>query len=293
METIKNEHLTVGIDCHGAELQNITRNSDGHEYLWHGDPAYWKRRSPVLFPIVGSVWDGRYRIDGHEYHLSQHGFARDMEFSLISNDGTQAKFRLESSKETLNLYPREFALEISYRLHDWTIEVAWTVHNTSTDTEMPFQIGAHPAFNYMDYDPEADVQGYFKLDSMGDALELSLIGRKGCLKADKGTLNAPCGILPITRSSFNGDALVFENSQIHQVTLLDRQQRPYLSVKFDAPVVGLWSPTHDSYAPFVCIEPWYGRCDREEFSGDFAEKDWTQILAPQQSFSTAYNITVL
>ena len=293
METISNEYLTVNIDCHGAELKNIIRNSDQHEYLWHGDPAYWKRRSPVLFPIVGSVWEGRYRIDGREYALSQHGFARDMDFTLISNDGTQAIFRLDSNEETLKLYPREFSLEIGYRLHGRSIEVSWTVCNTSTDVEMPFQIGAHPAFNYMDYDPDAAVQGYFKFDRGQDSFALSLIGRKERKKNEKSVLEAHNGILPITRSSFNGDALVLENGQVHQVTLLDRQQQPYLSVTFDAPVVGLWSPTHDSYAPFVCIEPWYGRCDREEFNGDFADKDWVQRLAPQQSFSTTYNIVTM
>ena len=148
METISNELLTVGIAEHGAELQSMMRG--GREYLWHGDPSYWKRRSPVLFPIVGSVWEGRYRIDGREYALSQHGFARDMDFTLISNDGTQAIFRLDSNEETLKIYPREFSLEIGYRLHGRSIEVSWTVCNTSTDVEMPFQIGAHPAINYMD-----------------------------------------------------------------------------------------------------------------------------------------------
>ena len=84
MHTLSNEILTVNVSDHGAELQNIIRN--GVEYLWQGDPAYWGRRSPVLFPIVGSVWEGRYRVDGQEYRLGQHGFARDMDFQVTYKD---------------------------------------------------------------------------------------------------------------------------------------------------------------------------------------------------------------
>lgn len=292
METISNELLTVGIAEHGAELQSIMRG--GREYLWHGDPSYWKRRSPVLFPIVGSVWDGRYRLGGHEYAMSQHGFARDMDFKCVANDGTEARFRLESSDESRRLFPCDFVLEIGYRLQGDTLQVLWQVDNPSAGGEvLHFQIGAHPAFNYKDYDPEADVQGYFRLDASGDVCDLSLIGEKGCLKQEKAELATDGGFLPITRNTFDGDALVLENSQVHCVELCDRQRRPYVKVGFEAPVVGLWSPARGGYAPFVCIEPWYGRCDREHFTGDFGEKDWMQHLQPGERFSVSYSITIL
>ena len=99
MHTLSNEVLTVTVNDHGAELQNIIRN--GVEYLWQGDPAFWGRRSPVLFPIVGSVWDKRYRVEGKEYSLGQHGFARDMDFALVEATQTEIRFRLESNEETV------------------------------------------------------------------------------------------------------------------------------------------------------------------------------------------------
>ena len=138
-----------------------------------------------------------------------------------------------------------------------------------------------------------DVQGYFRLDASGDVCDLSLIGEKGCLKQGKAELATDGGFLPITRNTFDGDALVLENSQVHCVELCDRQRRPYVKVGFEAPVVGLWSPTRGGYAPFVCIEPWYGRCDREHFIGDFGEKDWMQHLQPGERFSVSYSITIL
>ncbi len=290
METLTNKFLTVAIANHGAELQSIKNNVTGREYLWHGDPAYWKRRSPVLFPIVGSLWEGRYRAGGCEYAMSQHGFARDMDFVCLKNNGTEAWFRLDCNDECRRLFPCDFRLEIGYKLNDNSLQVMWQVNNPSTKDVLHFQIGAHPAFDYKDYDPEADVQGYFRLDA--SECELSLIGEKGCLKQEKGKLVTSNCFLPITRNTFDGDALVLEGGQVHCVELCDRQHEPYVRVDFDAPLVGLWSPARGGYAPFVCIEPWYGRCDREHFIGDFSEKEWMQHLQPGGSFAVSYRITI-
>lgn len=292
METISNDILTVSISCHGAELQSIIRNSDNREYLWHGDPAYWKRRSPILFPIVGSLWNGCCSIKGNQYTMSQHGFARDMDFELITNNGTKAVFRLSSNETSLKLFPYEFSLEISYQLIGSSIKVMWQVCNISSTEEIYFQIGAHPAFNFMDYNPNAEIQGYFAFDIHGD-LCLSMIGEKGCLKNEHKKLQTTEGVLPIVKSTFNEDALILEKSQVRNVTLCNRQKEPYLKVSFDAPVVGLWSPARDSFAPFVCIEPWYGRCDREHYTGTFEEKDWMQQLMPHSQFNTSYIIDIL
>ena len=147
MQTLQNEILTVEISEHGAELQSI-RNASA-EYLWQGDPAYWGRRSPVLFPIVGSVWEKRYRVAGQEFELGQHGFARDMDFVLVSQTENEVRYRLESSEETLAKYPYPFVLEIAYKLHGNKVDVIWDVVNPSSE-KIYFQIGAHPAFNYPD-----------------------------------------------------------------------------------------------------------------------------------------------
>lgn len=291
METITNKFLTVTIANLGAELQSIINNDTGREYLWHGDPVYWKRRSPVLFPIVGSLWDGHYRLGGHEYAMSQHGFARDMDFTCVKNTGTEAWFRLDSDDESRLLFPCDFSLEIGYKLSDNSLQVLWQVNNPSVKDVLYFQIGARPAFDYKDYDPDADLQGFFRLDA--SECELSVIGEKGCLKREKGKLTAINRMLPITKNTFDGDALVLEGNQVHCVELCDRQQKPYVKVDFNAPVVGLWSPARGGYAPFVCIEPWYGRCDCEQFSGDFSEKDWIQHLQPGGKFAASYCITIL
>ena len=144
MKTLKNTALTLNISLHGAELTSI-RDSFGREFLWQADPAFWKRHSPVLFPIVGSLWDKHFRVNGREYEMGQHGFARDMDFRLVSEREDEMWFELNSSPETLAKYPYKFTLRIGYRLEANKIHVMWKVSGDDSQT-MWFQIGAHPAF---------------------------------------------------------------------------------------------------------------------------------------------------
>ncbi len=316
MDILSNGKLTVGVSRHGAELCGIGRN--GVEYLWQADPVFWKRHSPVLFPIVGSLWNGKCRFDGREYEMSQHGFARDMDFTPVSVSDIEAWYRLESDEDTLSRYPFRFVLEIGYRLVDNRVEVHWTVTNPG-ETEMPFQIGAHPAFFYPDFDPSAADRGFFLLEGVDGsrlpALEYILISEKGC--ADTSRKHPLCGlsdadidalpaetaanlrllsgrgvILPLDVHTFDRDALIFEDSGLRKVTLLTKAGRPHLSLAFDAPVLGLWSPVAKN-APFVCIEPWYGRCDRAGYEGEFSGRDRVTRLAQGQTFRAKYTIEIL
>ena len=134
MKTVSNQELTIRVSEHGAELSSIVANATGKEYLWQADPAFWKRHSPVLFPIVGSVWKAEYRNEGTVYPLSQHGFARDMDFTLIDEAENELRFALESTPDTLRAYPFPFLLEIGYRLEGNKVEVLWRVKNTGDKT---------------------------------------------------------------------------------------------------------------------------------------------------------------
>ena len=282
--------LTIQVSEHGAELQSIRK--DDYEYLWQGNPAYWGRRSPVLFPIVGSVWEKCFRVDGKVYEMGQHGFARDMDFELVSAADTEVWYRLESSEKTLAAYPWPFVLEIGYRLEGSSVEVLWKVTNPG-DTEMFFQIGAHPAFNYPGYDPDAVDRGVVAFDR-NDNLQRSGFKGKGCVDP-QARFPIPLsddGMLRLKRDTFDDiDTLMLENDQVHKVVFLKNDSSPYLTVTFDAPVVAIWSPPKRN-APFFCIEPWYGRCDRADFTGEFKDRDWVNALAPGATFAASYTITL-
>lgn len=290
METLTNGILTIQVSSHGAELCSL--RCDGREYLWQADPTYWARHSPVLFPIVGRVWNDAYRIGNVEYHLSQHGFARDCDFTLLAVTDTEVRYRLCDTEASRERYPYAFELEIGYRLEERSVRVMWQVHNPSATQELDFQIGAYPAFYYPDFEPTAQERGYFHFDADA-ALVRSYIGEKGCLDVDKKEKLEleEGGWLPLTQQLFGGDALVLEQGQVHEVTLCDRQRRPYITLLYEAPVVGLWSPPGKN-APFVCIEPWYGRCDSVGYKGVYKEKEWMQHLKPGETFQASYLVRV-
>ena len=298
MITLKNDILSIKVNRHGAELWSI-RDHSGREFIWQADPAFWKRHAPVLFPIVGSLWDKKYRVDGKEYSLEQHGFARDMDFHLVSSDENTLWYELKSDAETLAKYPYAFTLKIGYKLTGNKIQVMWEVSNNDNKT-MYFQIGAHPAFYYPDFNPDTEERGAFRLYKRGEngemkpleTLKYILISEKGCADTEHVyELETPEGKLPLTTSTFDRDALIIENQQVSKVVLESCAGEPFVSVEFDSPALGMWSPAGLN-APFVCIEPWYGRCDRKGFTGPLDEKDLVNALAPEQVFRTGYTIEV-
>lgn len=290
MVVLANDELAVQVAEHGAELSSIVAKETGKEYMWQADPAFWKRHSPVLFPIVGSVWDKTYRAEGETFTLSQHGFARDRDFALVQKEPHAVRFRLESDAETLKVYPYRFALEIGYRLEGRQVEVLWKVTNLGTTT-MHFQIGAHPAFYYPNYVENQPERGYFGFGEP-KSLVYRALAEKGCVGDEVRPVPLDAdGLLPLDVHTFDIDTFIVENSQISQVDLLDKEKKPYLSLHFNAPVVGLWSPPTKN-APFVCIEPWYGRCDRVNYTGEFKDRDWVNHLEAGESFETSYMIEI-
>lgn len=303
MTNITNGILTIAVKEHGAELASLKR--DGREYLWQADESFWKRHSPVLFPIVGAVWGNEYRSHGSVYKLGQHGFARDMDFTLVSESETEVRYRLVSSEGTKAKYPYDFVFEIGYRLEGNRVKVMWHVQN-SGDEKMSFQIGAHPAFFWPMLSSEAidggvnamipvleesDDRGFFRLEANGTELPISVITEGGCVGTESKISLDEKGYLPLDIHTFDNDALIFENSQVTKVTLCDGGRAPYLSLEFTSPLVGLWSPPRKR-APFVCIEPWYGRTDKVGYDGEYEDKPWMQTLESGEVFDVSYDIIV-
>ena len=287
--TIENDKIKCEIDTHGAELKSLVRKSDGRELMWGADPAYWNRTSPVLFPFVGAVKDKEYRHAGKNYTIGQHGFARDMEFELLTQETSEIWFVLTENEDSLAKYPFHFRLKIGYRLEGSSVKVLWSVEN-SNDEVMYFSIGAHPGFAVESLVDNSFVL-YDKSGKLVNSLKNRVFGQGGCVTDRETVIETAGGKLPITESLFDGDALVLENGQLGRVDLNDANGNLLVSVSFDAPLAGLWSPPHKN-APFVCIEPWYGRCDFETFAGGLKDRDYEQSLAAGEIFEADYTITV-
>ncbi len=287
---LKNRTLRIEADTYGAELHSICSVPDGKEYLFDADPQYWKRHAPVLFPIVGSLKDKKLLIGGLEYPMGQHGFARDMEFRLSEKTEDSLLFVLESSEETRARFPYDFRLSTGYRLSGTEIAVTWQVENTGS-SEMHYQIGGHPAF-YCPVDSFLEKQSdyFLKFDS-GKPLSYKLLNSDGLLDWPVYSLETDDGYCGITEDFFDRDALIIEGGQSKAVSLCRPDRKPYLTVLFDAPLYGIWSPAKKQ-APFVCIEPWWGRADRADFLGDISEREYDQALQPGESKMYGFTIRI-
>ena len=158
MIELKNDQLAIQVAEMGAELQSV-KDSQGREYMWQAGEK-WPRHSPILFPIVCSVNNDTYVVDGQEYHLPRHGFARDTMFTVMSQTEDKVTLALHESEASLKVYPYCFNLAITYRLEGNRIHVIWHVENTD-NREIHFQIGGHPAFNV----PGGKLEGQIKLDN--------------------------------------------------------------------------------------------------------------------------------
>ncbi|KRD10190.1 aldose epimerase [Flavobacterium sp. Root901] len=280
--TISNSRLKASIKNAGAELFSL-KDEQNKEYIWEGNPDFWGKHSPVLFPIVGTLKNNTYKIGSTEYQLSRHGFARDMEFQLIEKTGNSAVFSLESNEETLKKYPFEFELQLIYTIENTSLNIEYVVINKG-ETKMPFSIGAHPAIAL----PQNFENYAFKFEKeeplQYNLLENDLISNK------TETLKTTGNIVPLHYKLFENDALVFKTLESNSLTILENS-KPYVQVDFeDFPSLGIW--TKDQ-APFVCIEPWFGYSDTADNSGDLFKKEGIIVLEADQTFHSQFSIKIL
>ncbi|MCR5416915.1 MAG: aldose 1-epimerase family protein [Pseudobutyrivibrio sp.] len=286
---IENSKLKLTVSEHGAEIKSLIKKADGTEYMWQADSAYWGRTAPVLFPLVGNYYEKKSVFDGKTYEMGQHGFARDMDFELVSQTENELVFKLTENAETKAKYPFDFVLIINYILSDDTVKVGWKVENTN-DSTMYFSIGGHPAFN-------CDLNTYSlrfeKNGRVNTELTANIIAAdgSGCLSNEQSKLSLCDGVLKMSDELFSRDALIMEDQQSDKVTLVDENGQDVLSVSFDAPLYGIWSPV-GKHAPFVCIEPWFGRCDRVGFNQKLEEREYGNSLKAGEAFEVGFSINV-
>ena len=285
---IKNDQVCATISDHGAELRSLVILKENKEIMWQADPKYWGRTSPVLFPIVGGLWENKYAYKGVTYSMPKHGFARDMDFTLVSEADDELVFELHDNEETRKMYPFAFTLRIGYKLIGSKLDVTYTVVNDNEGT-MCFSIGAHPAFNC---DLTTDKLLFEKNgEPVSDTLKSGVIAMdSGCLSDKVIEVKTNEAVLSLSPELFDEDALIIDERQSDSVTLLRAADDHKVKVSFDAPLFGVWSPDHKN-APFVCIEPWYGRCDKESFDGELSEREYEQKLGAEEEFNVSYKIS--
>ena len=283
---ISNGVLAAVISPQGAELKSV-RMGD-FEYMWQEKPDHPSGIAPVLFPICGSLYQGRYTFEGREYTLPGHGFAcRSLFRAERSPDGTCAVFTLESDDATKVLYPFDFSLAVAFRLDGATLSVEATVRNTGTAT-LPFAYGGHPGFN-VPLGGDGAFEDWFLEFAPGanpDAFEFGngglVNGRKHALPLVKGNR------LPLRHELFNGTGLFLDRSG-GEVTLRSETSPRSVTVRYpDMPNVGFWHASGE--APFLCIEPWGGLPSTDGVPDDFATRPNMVRLAPGAETTLRYSV---
>lgn len=285
---IENDELAVSLSSMGGEITSA-RAKDGTEYIWQGNPQYWKKRAPHLFPYVGRLTKGTYSLDGRLWEMDTHGFFRWREMACTQHSRASVTFTMQSDEDTLAQYPRHWQVTLCYQLSGPTLHIAFCVANTGSK-EMPFAYGGHPGFCV----PLAPAPGFedycieFEKTAAPVAVEMS----ESCFVQSGRTPLAlqPQNRLWLRHNLFDNDAIVLHNAG-SVAALKSSAPGHSVAVHFTGmPYLALWQPPHTD-APFVCIEPWTSLPSRQDVVEALEEKDDMLRLAPGKSTEIEWAIT--
>jgi galactose mutarotase-like enzyme len=283
--SIRNAHLSADIAALGAELVAL-RDASGRDFLWDGDPAWWRGRAPLLFPIVGRVPNDEIVVEGQRYPMRQHGLARITQFALVETKAEQCLYRLASSEATRAVYPFDFLLDVRYALEASTLAITATVTNTGTRA-MPVSFGFHPAFRWPLPGGSARSEHGLEFDVPEPAPVRRL--RQGLLLAAPFPTPVRGNTLSLADDLFVDDALIFQHPASRGVTYKSASG-PSIRIEYpDMPNLGVWSKPG---AGFLCIEPWHGYAAPEGFDGELRDKEGSLSIAPGASRSFAITIAI-
>jgi galactose mutarotase-like enzyme len=285
--TITSGALTATIAHHGAELQSL-RDSDGHEYMSDGDPAYWSGRAPLLFPVVGRLNEDRLRLGDTDYQMLKHGFARKSDFALIEQSADAVRFRLIDSPETRAQYPFAFALDAHFRVDGKTLHMTVTVRN-ARDSDLPFSFGYHPAFAWPLPGGGARGDHHIRFEA-DEPAPLCRLTSEGLIQADPIPSPVNGNQLALADALFEQDALIWKTLSSNRLTY-GAPGYTSLDIKFpDTDWLGIWTKPG---AGFVCIEPWAGCADDHGYPGDFRDKPGVMRLMPEQERHFRMDVTLV
>lgn len=278
--TLTHAGYSIVISSLGAELQSFQKWS--REYLYSKKEGFWQRQSPVLFPIVGALRDGKYIHDGREYVLSQHGFAREKEFELMQDTPDALTFQLVSDEQSREKYPFDFTLTITYILSDTGLRVEYSVKNIG-NTSLLFSLGAHPAFSVENIDEYA-------IRFEGDKYSLLVDRLKKWLLAYSEEVPLENGQLPFAESLFEKDAMIFRELQSQKVIFEKNNQKILEFDRGNFPHFALWKQPN---APFLCLEPWQWYADSVDSSGIFSEKSGIVSLETGEEMDFWWGVRII
>jgi galactose mutarotase-like enzyme len=278
VDTIKvgSGDLTAWFAIRGAELVRLTHR--GLDLLWHGDPAWWDFRAPLLFPVIGRSPENTIRVNGNPYPMPPHGFARDRNFTVDRSAPDGARFSLSADDISRRHYPFAFRLVVEVTVDAKTLTIATTVENVG-DEPMPFQLGYHPGFVWPLPGAARD-RHVCRFEKPETASTRRNDLPSGMLRPERFASQVDGRTLTPTDRLFETGAVQFETLASRRVWYGPQGGRG-LDIAFpDSPHLGVWTKPG---APFLCIEPWQGLAEVQGADGELVRRPGTQILPPGES----------
>ena len=290
MFTIENEYLKIEIDAKGAELQSIYNKKKSLEYMWTGDPAFWGKKSPVLFPIIGSLKNDTYFFENKIYQLSRHGFAREMDFTVTDQTASSITFTLTRSDASFEKYPFQFRLDIVYSIQDNQLQVMYRVVNKGDISEkLYFSVGGHPAFK-LPLLPDTVYTNYYLEFNKTENAGRWPISKEGLIETRSIPLLNDTQILSLSKELFYTDAIVFKQLRSDKVKIVSDKAGELFEFDFTGfPYLGLWA---GKGADFICIEPWCGIADSVSSNQQLIEKEGINMLDSTDQFERTWKVTI-
>ena len=288
--TIENDFLTVKVSSLGAELVSIKGKANDCEYLWQGDEKYWAGQAPIMFPICGRLYEGKYTYLGKEYTMPNHGIARSSEFALKSAAQDEITLSLVANEETKKCYPFNFTLNVTFKLVKSSLEITYNVINNDT-CELIFGVGGHPAFNVPINNQGSFDDYYVEFDNSCSALRVDFSPTCFCTKDDKIYTQGGTKRIDLSHNLFDDDAIFLYNVD-KAITLKSDKYKGSIKLKYDRmKYVGLWHmPKTD--APYICIEPWSSIPANDGVIDNLLTKEEMIHLPVGYSYKNTYSITI-
>ncbi|ODT78166.1 MAG: aldose epimerase [Pelagibacterium sp. SCN 64-44] len=269
---IASDEIIVDVAALGAEMQSI-QTRDGRNWMWHGDAAFWTGRSPILFPMVGRAPNDTISIDGVRYQMSQHGFARRSNFTLVVEESDRCVYRLEASEASRAMYPFDFRLDVEHRVEGRAVSVTAEVSNRGEGL-MPYGIGFHPAFAWPL--PGSGAEPHWIVLDNGAAPALHRLSG-GLVDPEKLASPFENGALRLDHSLFEADAMVFPEGAGAGLRYGPRTGPAVHFSWENLPNLALWSKPGAGY---LCLEPWHGTAAEVGGSDDLGERPYSEMLGP-------------
>ena len=280
--TIENESIRLTVDSHGAEAVSVINVHNGAEMLWRGDAAVWGRHAPILFPYCGKLTEGKMIAKGVEYAGGQHGFARDVEHTMVRQTADSLVFELHANAETLQKWPYAFVLRSTFTIEGPTVHHTLTVENPCEE-QLRFGIGYHPAFA-IPFDDKHDTEDYeFRFEELESPLCVSALPH-GLLNGQSYYLARNTRRIPLTDDLFQNDSFCMVNLRSQTLGIYEKDTgRAVVCDISQFPYTLIWSKP--GTPKFVCIEPWHSLPSAENGSTDWNRKPAAAILAPGEEWS--------